>query len=84
MATKYVLKLSKKKTGNAVADFKETRGKQKDPEFDPEQPAFCYSRVLEIPTPRWTDFNGIQFPPNSDIPTSIVERAYTSPIWYTP
>ena len=58
----------------------------KDPEFDAKQRAFYYVRVLEIPTPRWTTFDakvfGVKLP--TDVPASIQERAYTSPIWYTP
>jgi hypothetical protein len=58
----------------------------RDPEFDPAQHAFYYVRVVEIPTPRWTTFDAKVF--GVDIregaPTSIQERAYTSPIWYTP
>lgn len=57
-----------------------------DPDFDPKSPAFYYARVLEIPTPRWTlydaVFYGIKLGP--EVPVSIQERAYTSPIWYTP
>ena len=57
-----------------------------DPEFDPAQPAFYYVRVLEIPTPRWTTFDrkffGVDLPEGA--PISIQDRAYTSPIWYTP
>jgi len=58
----------------------------KDPAFDAKQRAFYYVRVLEIPTPRWTTFDaklfGVKLP--TDVPASIQERAYTSPIWYTP
>jgi Protein of unknown function (DUF3604) len=58
----------------------------KDPAFDARQRAFYYVRVLEIPTPRWTTFDakvfGVKLP--TDVPASIQERAYTSPIWYTP
>ncbi|MGB3564005.1 MAG: DUF3604 domain-containing protein [Thermoanaerobaculia bacterium] len=58
----------------------------KDPDFDPKQRAFYYVRVLEIPTPRWTAYDakyfGIDMP--DEIPMTIQQRAYTSPIWYTP
>jgi Protein of unknown function (DUF3604) len=58
----------------------------KDPDFDSGQRAFYYGRVLEIPTPRWTAYDakyfGVKLAP--EVPTSIQERAYTSPIWYSP
>ena len=58
----------------------------KDPDFDPALRAFYYSRVIEIPTPRWTAYDqkrfGIKMP--KDVPMTVQERAYTSPIWYTP
>jgi hypothetical protein len=59
-----------------------------DPDFNPEELAFYYVRVLEIPTPRWTTYDAA-FYGNLDAlpelaPRSIQERAYTSPIWYTP
>ncbi|SJM28445.1 DUF3604 domain-containing protein [Mesorhizobium delmotii] len=57
-----------------------------DPAFDPAQRAFYYARVLEIPTPRWTAYDakyfGVTMPP--EVPMTLQERAYTSPIWYTP
>ncbi len=57
-----------------------------DPDFDAKQRAFYYVRLLEIPTPRWTTYDakvfGVKLP--TDVPSSIQERAYTSPIWYTP
>jgi len=57
-----------------------------DPDFDPEEKAFYYARVLEIPTPRWTAYDKVEF--DLDLPEGIPlkqqERAYTSPIWYTP
>ena len=58
----------------------------KDPDFDAAQSAFYYVRVLEIPTPRWTAYDakyfGIKMPP--EVTMTVQERAYTSPIWYTP
>ena len=57
-----------------------------DPDFDPSVPAVYYARVIEIPTPRWTAYEakrfGIKMPPEAEMTTQ--ERAYTSPIWYTP
>jgi hypothetical protein len=57
-----------------------------DPDFDPGLRAFYYARVIEIPTPRWTAYDaarfGITMPP--EVPMITEERAYTSPIWYTP
>jgi hypothetical protein len=57
-----------------------------DPEFDPAQRAFYYGRVLEIPTPRWTAYDARRF--GAEVPEdarmTVQERAYTSPIWYTP
>ncbi|WP_223423096.1 DUF3604 domain-containing protein [Tateyamaria pelophila] len=57
-----------------------------DPDFDPDQLAVYYARVLEIPTPRWIVYDAFRF--GEDIPegaqTTAQERAYTSPIWYTP
>jgi hypothetical protein len=58
-----------------------------DPEFDPEQPAFYYLRVLEVPTPRHTLYDAVALgvdPDETGRPPTIQERAYTSPIWYTP
>jgi len=57
-----------------------------DPDFDPAQKSFYYVRVLEIPTPPWYVYDafrlGSKIP--KDAPTSHQERAYTTPIWYTP
>ena len=57
-----------------------------DPDFDPLMRAFYYVRVIEIPTPRWTTHDakvfGVEIPEGA--PTSLQDRAYTSPIWYTP
>ena len=57
-----------------------------DPDFDAKQSAFYYTRVIEIPTPRWTAYEAeyykIKMP--KEVPMTTTERAYTSPIWYTP
>ena len=57
-----------------------------DPEFDPDTAAFYYARVIEIPTPRWTAFDAVKYglTMGEEVPMTIQERAYTSPIWYTP
>jgi hypothetical protein len=57
-----------------------------DPDFDPTARAFYYARVLEIPTPRWVVYDAVRL--GAEIPaeatTTGQERAYTSPVWYTP
>ena len=57
-----------------------------DPDFDPAQPAVYYVRVLEIPTPRWIVHDAVRFgvPMPEGAQTRQQERAYTSPIWYSP
>ena len=57
-----------------------------DPDFDPSQSAFYYARVIEIPTPRWTVYDAFRMGASlpAEAPTETQERAYTSPIWYTP
>jgi hypothetical protein len=57
-----------------------------DPEFDPRLDAFYYARVLEIPTPRWTTIQAkeLGIAPPDNVAATIQERAWTSPIWYTP
>ena len=58
----------------------------KDPDFDDQQSAFYYARVIEIPTPRWTAYDAKYFKVKmpKEVPMTTTERAYTSPIWYTP
>lgn len=57
-----------------------------DPDFDSGQEAFYYVRVLEIPTPRWTLYDKVQYGAelSEEVPLFNTERAYTSPIWYNP
>jgi len=70
---------------NSIGDA-ELRATWTDPDFDPSHPAVYYARVLEIPTPRWSTYDavklGVDIP--KDLPASIQERAWTSPIWYNP
>ena len=82
--------------GNTVdipdASYKNTIGAPmlgvfwKDPHFNPKERAFYYVRAIEIPTPRWTaydaKFYGVKMA--ADVPMILQERAYTSPVWYTP
>lgn len=85
-----------KTVGNTVDEAKasylnnigeaELRATWTDPEFSPKHRAVYYARVLEIPTPTWqahdAKFYGVKMP--KQVPLSHQERAYTSPIWYTP
>ncbi|MCH2065604.1 MAG: DUF3604 domain-containing protein [Shimia sp.] len=61
-------------------------GTWQDPDFEANQSAFYYVRVIEIPTPRWTAYEAKRFGVEMDaaVPMITTERAYTSPIWYTP
>ena len=58
----------------------------KDPDFNPDHKAFYYVRVLENPTCRWSTWDAIKLgeKPRSDLPSTIQERAWSSPIWYVP
>jgi len=76
----------------ASANFTNTIGASElatiwtDLDFDPAQRAFYYARVIEIPTPRWSTIEAFRYgiPIPEGAPVSTQERAYTSPIWYTP
>jgi hypothetical protein len=61
-------------------------GLWQDPEFDPAEPAIYYARVLEIPTPRWSTYLAVEngLPLSPDVPPTLQERAWTSPIFYKP
>ncbi len=61
-------------------------GEWTDPNFDPSAYATYYARVLEIPTPRWSTYWAakLDLPPNPTVPTTVQQRAWTSPIWYVP
>jgi hypothetical protein len=61
-------------------------GTWSDPAFDPRKPALYYVRVLLIPTPRWSTFDAVRagLPLLKDVASTVQERAWSSPIWYTP
>jgi hypothetical protein len=58
----------------------------KDPDFNPQERAFYYIRVIQIPTPRWTAYDqkrfGVKMP--EYVPMTVTDRVYTSPVWYSP
>jgi hypothetical protein len=58
----------------------------KDPTFDPTQRAFYYVRAIQIPSPRWTAYDQKRFGIKMAdyVPMEVTDRAYTSPVWYTP
>ncbi|HVP49707.1 MAG TPA: DUF3604 domain-containing protein [Candidatus Bathyarchaeia archaeon] len=64
----------------------ELLGEWTDTDFDPNAYATYYARVLEIPTPRWSTYWAakLNLPPNRSVPATDQQRAWTSPIWYTP
>ena len=57
-----------------------------DPDFDPDERAFYYARVLENPTCRWSTWDALRagVPPRPDFPTTLQERAWSSPVWLIP
>jgi hypothetical protein len=61
-------------------------GYWRDPDFDPAERAFYYVRALEIPTPRWTTYDAARFgvPVPPEVPPTVQDRAYSSPVWYSP
>ncbi len=61
-------------------------GYWRDPDFDPAERAFYYVRALEIPTPRWTTYDAARFGVDlpTEVPPTVQDRAYSSPVWYTP
>ena len=76
------------KTGRYANDIgaAELKAVWKDPDFDPRRYAAYYLRVLEIPTPRWTTLLAVQtdLPLPKDVPPTIQQRGWSSPIWFTP
>jgi len=64
----------------------ELTGEWTDPSFDPAAHATYYARVLEIPTPRWSTYWAAKLglPPNPNVAATVQQRAWTSPVWYTP
>jgi hypothetical protein len=70
---------------NAIGSA-ELMGTWTDPDFDPAQHALYYVRVLEIPTPRWTTYDAVRnkLPLLDDVAAIVQERAWSSPIWYSP
>lgn len=58
----------------------------RDPDFNAADDAFYYVRVLQVSTPRWTTYDAVRYAAErpTDVPAELQERAYTSPIWYSP
>ena len=64
----------------------ELKAQWRDPDFDPGERSFYYARVIEVSRPRWTSYDEQFFgtPAAADAPATVQDRAYSSPIWYTP
>ena len=64
----------------------ELQAQWRDPDFDAAELAFYYARVIEIPRPRWTEYDRVRFgtPVAESAPSTLQDRAYSSPIWYNP
>jgi len=69
-----------------VGTSDELKAAWKDPHFDASQSAFYYVRVLQNPTCRWSTWDAIRSgeEPRWNLDATIQERAWSSPIWYTP
>jgi len=70
---------------NTIGDT-QLKGVWTDPNFDASQNAVYYARVIQIPTPRWSTYDAIRanLPLQDGVASTVQERAWTSPIWYTP
>ena len=77
--------LTKATYTNAIGS-PELMGTWTDKDFNPAQPALYYVRVLLIPTPRWSTYDAVRagLPLLTDVPATVQERAWSSPIWYKP
>ena len=76
----------KKATYTNTIGSPELMGGWTDKDFEPQQHALYYMRVLQIPTPRWSTYDAVRasLPLLEDVPATVQERAWTSPIWYMP
>jgi hypothetical protein len=84
-AVGYTVDATKATYGNTIGSA-ELMGQWTDRDLDPKQHALYYARVLQIPTPRWSTYDAVRagLPLLEGVPAAVQERAWTSPIWYTP